>query len=100
MVTNRQKRIVDAVLENRFDPGLLEQLDEVASGRRTNKELGRSQPLLLTCSAAARALGIGRSTFWLWRQKGLVELVEIGGGKFVRARDLQALIDTAKPASP
>ena len=41
---------------------------------------------------AARLLGIGRSTLYLYVQKGVLRTIRLGGCTLIRAEDLRALI--------
>lgn len=51
-------------------------------------------PLLLGMSAAAKYLGVGRSTLWRMIQAGVLQKVEVLPGSYrVRRADLQAIAD-------
>ncbi|MDP6676063.1 MAG: hypothetical protein QGI29_00725 [Pirellulales bacterium] len=51
------------------------------------------EPLLCNLSEAARRLGCSRSRFWQLRKRGVVPTVVLEGVRYVRARDLDKVVN-------
>lgn len=73
-------------------------IDKILNGEvRAPPDLAKG-PLLLGMSAAAKYLGIGRSTLWRMVKAGVVEKVELLPGTYrIRRADLDSIADCRKP---
>jgi predicted DNA-binding transcriptional regulator AlpA len=92
---NKVRNIVDHLLGRRVPKAKLNWIGQVLNDPEwTEPSL---EPLLLNMAEAAHKLGCSRSYFWGLRKKGAVPTVIFNGTRYVRTRDLDALVDNLKP---
>ncbi len=73
-------------------------VDSILEGKNRNNRTQTSGPLLMGMAAAAKFLGVSRTTLWRMIKDGRLQKVEVLPGSFrLRRADLEAVAEEAKP---
>lgn len=85
------RKIVDQLLGRRVSHQKLSVIGRILNDPDWSES--KTEPLLCNLGEAARRLGCSRSRFWQLRKLGVVPTVMLGGVRYVRACDLDKVVN-------
>jgi excisionase family DNA binding protein len=89
----RFKRLFDA------SPEQLAAIDSILEGKNQNNAKSSAGPLLMGMTAAAKFIGVSRTTLWRMVENKSLEKIEILPGSYrLRRADLEAIADKKSSA--